>query len=180
MDENTSELKPISYYGAAKLGCEALISAYSYMNDMESLIFRFPNVIGGRLTHGVIYDFINKLREKPNELEILGDGKQTKPYIHVQDLIHAIEHFYLKTDKGVALYNIGVEGSTSVNRIADMVCKEMGLNDVKYSYTGGNVGWKGDVPEFEYCLHKVHNAGWRAVLSSDEAVQKTVHQNLTQ
>lgn len=178
LDENTPDLAPVSYYGAAKLGCEALISAYSYMNDMKSLVFRFPNVIGPRLTHGVVHDFIGKLRSNPHELEILGDGKQTKPYIYVEDLVNAIMYFHLKPKEGVLLYNIGAEGTTSVTEIADIVCSEMGLRDVKYQYTGGNVGWKGDVPKFRYCLDKVHCAGWRAKMSSEEAVRRAVRDNL--
>lgn len=176
--EDTPGLSPISYYGAAKLGCEAMVSAYSYMNDMEALVFRFPNVVGPRLTHGVIYDFMAKLRKNPLELEILGDGRQTKPYIYVRDLVDAILYFYAKADQGVTLYNIGVEGSTSVNTIADIVCREMGLTNVRYNYTGGAAGWKGDVPRFQYCLEKVHSAGWRASMSSDEAVRETVRRNL--
>lgn len=178
LEENTPGLSPVSYYGAAKLGCEALTSAYSHMNDMKSLIFRFPNVVGPRLTHGVIYDFMAKLKRNPQGLEILGDGKQTKPYIYVQDLVDAILYFYEKEHRGVALYNIGTEGSTSVNTIADIVCGEMGLANVRYRYTGGKVGWKGDVPKFQYCLEKVHSAGWKAAMSSDEAVREAVRRNL--
>lgn len=173
LDEKTSNLAPISYYGAAKLGSEALISAFSYMNDLNSLVFRFPNVIGPRLTHGVIYDFIKKLSEDKDKLKILGDGKQTKSYIYVTDLIDAIIQF-LETEKGVTLYNVGVDGATSVTSIADIVCEEMKLSTVKYEYTGGESGWKGDVPRFEYCIDKIHRAGWKAKYNSDEAVRKTV------
>lgn len=178
LDEHTAGLSPISYYGAAKLGSEALISAFSYMNDMEALVFRFPNVIGPRLTHGVIFDFIHKLKEDPEHLEILGDGRQTKPYIYVADLIDAMMRFKDKGKKGVTLYNVGAEGETSVTRIADIVCKEMGLPSVEYCYTGGEGGWKGDVPRFRYCTDKIHSAGWSAKLNSDEAVQKTVQNNI--
>lgn len=178
LDENTALLSPISYYGAAKLGSEALISAFSYMNDMDALIFRFPNVIGPRLTHGVIFDFINKLKKDPEHLEILGDGRQTKPYIYVADLIDAVMRFKDTGKSGVTLYNVGAEGETSVTRIADIVCKEMGLNRVEYSYTGGEGGWKGDVPRFKYCTDKIHDAGWSAEFTSDEAVQKTVRDNV--
>ena len=111
-------------------------------------------------------------------MEILGDGKQTKPYIYVEDLVNAIMYFHLKPKEGVLLYNIGAEGTTSVTEIADIVCSEMGLRDVKYQYTGGNVGWKGDVPKFRYCLDKVHCAGWRAKMSSEEAVRRAVRDNL--
>lgn len=178
LDEHTPDLQPVSYYGAAKLGCEALLSAYSYMNDMSVLVFRFPNVIGPRLTHGVVYDFIRKLRNNPAELTILGDGTQTKPYIYVSDLIDAIMHFKDHTQTGVALYNTGVEGATSVRAIADIVCEEMGLSETVYKFTGGNTGWKGDVPRFLYSLEKIYRAGWEASLTSDEAVRRAVRENL--
>ena len=170
LNEKTAELAPVSYYGAAKLGSEALISAYTYMNDMSSLIFRFPNVIGPRLTHGVVYDFVRKLQSNPQKLEILGDGRQIKPYIYVQDLVEAIVQF-MDVPQGVTLYNIGVETATSVTRIADIICEEMGLHDVKYCYTGGTGGWKGDVPKFRYDLSKIHAAGWQGGHESDEAVR---------
>lgn len=181
LDENTPNLSPISYYGAAKLGSEALISAFAYMNDIRALVFRFPNVIGPRLTHGVIFDFIKKLQKDGTQLEILGDGRQTKPYIYVSDLVDAIVRF-MPTDSektaGVSLYNLGVEGRTCVTRIADILCEEMGLQNVQYHYTGGKGGWKGDVTRFQYCLDKIHNAGWKAELTSDEAVRRTVREVL--
>lgn len=178
LDENTSGLLPISYYGAAKLGSEALISAFTYMNEMRSLIFRFPNVIGPALTHGVIYDFIRKLKADPTKLQILGNGKQTKPYIYVSDLVSAIMKFAFQEKDGVTVYNIGAEGETSVDKIAEIVCDEMGLTETVFEYTGGESGWKGDVPRFQYCLDKVHAEGWRAEYTSDEAVRKTVRENL--
>lgn len=173
LDENTPNLEPISYYGAAKLGSEALISAFSYMNDISSLVFRFPNVIGPRLTHGVIFDFMKRLRDDNTKLKILGDGRQTKPYIYVTDLVDAIVAM-MNVGTGVTLYNVGVDGATSVTSIADIICEEMGLKDVKYEYTGGEGGWKGDVPRFKYCIDKIHNAGWKAKYTSDEAVHMTV------
>lgn len=178
LDENTPNLAPISYYGAAKLGSEALISAFSYMNDIAALIFRFPNVIGPRLTHGVIYDFIRKLRLDSTKLEILGNGRQTKPYIYVSDLISAIMKFSDNMESGVTVYNVSVKGASSVTRIADIICEEMGLEGVEYNYTGGEGGWKGDVPRFEYCYDKIQKAGWSAQYTSDEAVRETVKQNL--
>lgn len=174
LKEDTPDLSPVSYYGAAKLGSEALISAFSHMNDFHSLIFRFPNVIGPRLTHGVIYDFIAKLRKNPEELEILGDGTQCKPYIFVSDLVEAILFAAFDNQETTAIYNIGVEGRTSVTSIADMVCRSMKLEEVRYRYTGGNIGWKGDVPGFEYDLSRIHAKGWRASHTSDESVQATL------
>lgn len=178
LTENTPNLSPVSYYGAAKLGSEALISAYSYMDDIQALIFRFPNVIGPRLTHGVIYDFIRKLNDNSSRLEILGDGKQTKPYIYVKDLVQAIVSMKESEQTGVRLYNLGVDSSTSVTRIADILCEEMELENVEYCYTGGEAGWKGDVPQFQYCLDKIHAAGWRAQYDSDEAVRMAVKHEL--
>lgn len=173
LSEEGIDLKPISYYGAAKLGSEAIINAYTYMNDMSTLIFRFPNVIGPRLTHGVIFDFVKRLKEDPSHLRILGDGKQEKPYLHVYDLVDAIMKFK-DVDKGITLYNAGVDSKSTVTRIAEIVCEKMNLKDIPFEYTGGIGGWKGDVPTFEYDLSKIHNAGWHASMSSDEAVEKTV------
>ncbi len=178
LDENTPGLSPISYYGAAKLGSEALVSAFSYMNDINALVFRFPNVIGPRLTHGVVFDFIRKLQTDPAHLQILGDGKQTKPYLYVTDLVDAIIRFMDTKKQGVLLYNVGGEGATSVVRVADIVCEEMGLTSVQYDFTGGEGGWKGDVPRFRYCVDKIHRAGWKAGYTSDEAVRETVRTNL--
>lgn len=144
------------------------------MNEMEVLVFRFPNVIGPNLTHGVIFDFIRKLQNNPAELEILGDGTQCKPYLYVLDLVDAIIEFSLKQGKGVEVYNIGVETATTVKEIADMVCSKLGLKNVTYKYTGGNVGWKGDVPAFQYDLSKIYATGWRPAHNSNESVQATL------
>lgn len=174
LKEDTPDLAPISYYGAAKLGSEALLQAYGYMNDMSTLIFRFPNVIGPKLTHGVIYDFIRKLDKNKEVLNILGDGQQTKPYIYVKDLVEAIIEFTMNLKAGVDIYNLGVSGATSVRDIADIICEELGLRNVKYEFAGGESGWKGDVPRFQYCLDKIHGMGWKAQYTSDEAVRETV------
>jgi Nucleoside-diphosphate-sugar epimerases len=174
LDEKTSELSPVSYYGAGKLASEAFISAYAYMNDLNVLVFRFPNVIGSNLTHGVIYDFYKKLCANPKELQILGDGTQCKPYIYVDDLVSAIVTRTKEMQKSVSLFVVGVDSATTVTRIADIICEEMGLQNVAYKYTGGNVGWKGDVPRFSYSMKKIWSTGWKAQCSSDEAVRKTI------
>ena len=167
--EDAGDLRPVSYYGAAKLASEAFISAYAAMNGLMVNIIRFPNVVGERLTHGVIYDFIEKLKANPKKLEILGDGKQDKPYIYVADLVEAI--LSMKYTPGVEIFNVGVDTSTTVKRIADIVCEEMGLRGVLYKFTGGSVGWPGDVPKFQYDLSKIHTFGWTAKHTSDEAVR---------
>lgn len=173
VSEDAVALRPISYYGGCKLGSEAAISAYAYMNDLEVLVFRFPNVIGPRLTHGVIFDFVKRLKADPSHLRILGDGTQAKPYIYVLDLVGAIMRFK-DVSKGVTLYNVGVETQSSVTRIAEIVCEKMGLTGIPFEYTGGRGGWKGDVPVFAYNLDKIHATGWVASMTSDEAVAKTV------
>ncbi|MEG0834603.1 MAG: GDP-mannose 4,6-dehydratase [Hydrogenoanaerobacterium sp.] len=178
VSEFSTRLEPISYYGAAKLGSEGLISAYTHMNSLSVLVFRFPNVIGPRLTHGVIFDFVKRLKQNPSELMILGDGTQAKPYMHVFDLVDGIMRFKESLPEGITLYNIGVETQTTVTRIADIICEKMGLVDVPYHYTGGRGGWRGDVPYFAYDLDKIHKAGWQARWTSDETVAKTVEEVL--
>lgn len=174
MTENMGELFPINYYGGAKLASEAYISAFTKMNEMNTMIFRFANVIGPHLTHGVIFDFIKKLEANPKELQILGDGQQTKPYIYALDLIDAICEKTKNIPSGISVYNCGVESCSSVNEIADIVCKKLGLSDVKYKYTGQKIGWAGDVPNYQFDISKIKSAGWRAKYTSNEAVEKTV------
>ncbi|MDR3165342.1 MAG: NAD-dependent epimerase/dehydratase family protein [Synergistaceae bacterium] len=167
--EDAGDLRPISYYGAAKLASESFISAYAAMNGLRACVIRFPNVVGPRLTHGAVYDFIAKLKKDPAKLEILGDGKQEKPYIYVLDLVEAM--LSMNYPEGMDIYNAGVETATTVRRIADIVCGEMGLANVEYRFTGGAAGWLGDVPKFQYDLSKIHALGWRAKHTSDEAVR---------
>lgn len=179
LSETTGGIMPVSYYGGAKLASEAIISSYVSMNDMCAVIFRFPNVIGPRLTHGVVFDFIQKLRKNPHKLEILGDGTQCKPYIYVLDLVEAIvkltEGFNDKAVLGEEVYNISVNGhGTTVTQIARIVVDVLGLSDVKFTYTGGDRGWKGDVPRFQYDISKILATGWYPKHTSDEAVRQTV------
>ena len=175
--EDNCLLEPISYYGGAKLGSEGMISSYTFMNDLHTLVFRFPNVIGPRLTHGVIFDFISRLKEDSRFLRILGDGTQAKPYMHVADLIRGIMQFK-NAAQGVTTFNIGVNSQTTVTRIADIICEQMSLTGIPYHYTGGRGGWKGDVPVFSYDLQKIQAAGWYAKYTSDEAVTQTVKEIL--
>lgn len=195
LTETTGDLRPVSFYGGCKLASEAMISSYVSMCDMRAVIFRFPNVIGPRLTHGAVFDFIRKLRADSSTLEILGDGTQCKPYIYVKDLVEAIimltgefktptplrepDMGADKTSKATSgteeIYNLSVEGGgTTVTRIAEIVVEEMGLSNVEFKYTGGDRGWKGDVPRFEYDISKVLSTGWKPHYTSDEAVRQTV------
>lgn len=175
LKETTGGLMPISYYGGAKLASEALISSYVSMCDMSTVIFRFPNVIGPRLTHGAVFDFIRKLRRNPHELEILGNGTQCKPYIYVLDLVDAIMKLTRSIGSGELVYNISVNShGTTVTRIAEIVVEELNLQNVVFKYTGGDRGWKGDVPRFSYDISKVLSTGWIPQYTSDEAVRQTV------
>jgi len=169
---------PISFYGAAKLGAEGLISAFCGTFDFQAWMYRFANIVGLRSTHGVISDFIEKLQKNPHELEILGDGKQEKPYLHVHDCVNAILYGFEHAHDPVNLFNISCDNTTTVTRIAELVVEEMGLPNVKFSYTGGKRGWKGDVPRFQLDVAKINRLGWRAPLSSDEAVRKAIKEIL--
>ena len=178
ISEDSGSLWPVSYYGGAKLASEAFIASYCYMNNIRSWIFRFPNVVGGRLTHGVVFDFITKLIKNPTSLTILGNGQQSKPYLYIDDLIDAIFHIWLNHKEMINCFNIGVDSQTTVTSIANIVCEEMGLQNVKYIYSGGNVGWRGDVPEFQYDLTKIHDTNWQSRYTSDEALRLSIRKIL--
>lgn len=164
-----SPTHPISVYGASKLACEALIESYCHTFEMNAWIYRFANVIGKRCTHGVIYDFIMKLKRNPNELEILGNGEQNKSYIYISDCIDAM-FSGLKADGRVNIFNIGTEDQVKVRRIAEIVCEEFGVSP-KFRFTGGDRGWKGDVPVMLLSIEKLKKTGWRPKYTSEEAVR---------
>lgn len=180
LSEASGPLSPVSYYGAGKLASEGFICAYSSMNDIQSWIIRFPNVVGERATHGVIHDFIERLKTNPKQLTILGDGRQKKPYLYVKDLAEAVFFVYKTAKDRLNDYNVGVEDQTTVTRIAKIVCEEMKLRHVKLNYTGGKTGWRGDVPRFNYNLNKINSLGWKARYSSTEAVRRAVRGILSQ
>ncbi|MCX6661852.1 MAG: NAD-dependent epimerase/dehydratase family protein [Euryarchaeota archaeon] len=165
---------PISLYGAGKLGAEGLISAFCGTFDFQTWMYRFANVVGARGTHGVIVDFIKKLRKNPHELEILGDGKQCKPYLYVSDCVDGILFGYTHSNQKMNLFNLSCDTTTTVTRIAEMVTEEMGLTNVSFKYTGGVRGWKGDVPRFQLDAEKMKKLGWKATLTSDETVRKAI------
>jgi len=176
--EDFGPLLPISMYGASKLGAEAMISAFCHMFDMQAWIFRFANVVGKRQTHGVGFDFIRKLRKNPLELEILGDGNQSKSYIHVSDVVNSMVFVTENTNERINVFNVATNDYITVNDIANIVIEEMGLKDVKLKYTGGRRGWKGDVPEVRFKLDKIHKLGWHAKHTSREAVRLSIKEML--
>jgi len=176
--EDYGPLIPISLYGASKLGAEGVISAFSFMFDMKSWIFRFANVIGGRQTHGVGYDFIRKLRKNPEKLEILGDGTQSKSYIHIEDVLDAMLFVTKNTQDTVNLFNAATDDYITVTEIAEAVVEEMGLSDVEFEYSGGKRGWKGDVPVVRFNLDKIHKLGWKSKHNSMQAMRLSLKQML--
>ncbi|MDI9611309.1 MAG: NAD-dependent epimerase/dehydratase family protein [Archaeoglobaceae archaeon] len=169
---------PISIYGASKLSCEAMIESYCHTFGIQAYIFRFANVIGRRSTHGVIYDFIKKLKANPRELEILGNGEQNKSYVYIDDCISAM-FAGLKAKERVNIFNIGSEDQIKVRRIAEIVAEEMGLNP-KFKFTGGDRGWKGDVPVMLLSVEKLKTLGWKPKFGSEEAVRKAVRDLLNE
>jgi UDP-glucose 4-epimerase len=163
---------PISTYGASKLACEALIAAYCHMFDLMGRVFRFANVVGPRQTHGVGYDFIRRLKSDPTRLRILGDGTQKKSYIHVDDVLAAMRIAGSGATKKYEVFNVATEDYITVREIADLAVKVSGLSPetVKYEFTGGDRGWKGDVPVVRFDCSKIKALGWKARRSSAEAV----------
>ena len=174
LPEDYGPVLPISLYGAGKVASEGLISAFCHTFDMQAWIFRFANIIGERDTHGVIFDFINKLKKNPHELEILGDGTQEKPYLHVKECVEGIIFGLQNSNERVNVFNLGCDSSTDVTTIANMVVEGMGLKNVKFKYTGGDRGWPGDVPQVRFNCEKINKLGWKARHTSDEVVRLTI------
>jgi len=174
--EDYGPLKPISLYGASKLSCEALISSYCHTFEMQSWIYRFANIVGERGTHGVLVDFIRKLRSNPKELEILGSGRQRKSYLEVKDCVDAMIHCVDKSKGETNIFNIGSSDSVDVTEIADIVAGQMGLSDVNYRYTGGadGRGWKGDVKIMQLSIDRISKLGWRPRRGSAESIKVAV------
>ena len=167
-----------SLYGASKLACEAFAEAYTEFTSIKFWAYRFANVIGERCQRGVIGDFVRKLLKNPKELEILGNGKQSKEYLYVKDCINGMITGYLKSSEKTNIFNLGVDCQTIVDEVADIVIEEMGLENVKRKYTGGNRGWIGDNPIVELSLNKIEDLGWNTEVSSEEAIRRTVKWNI--
>jgi len=178
--EDYHPLEPISIYGATKLVSENLIISYSKVYGIRSVIFRFANIVGPRQSHGVIVDFLRKLRENPHKLEILGDGTQKKSYLHVSDLLEAIEFgvsFVRDHDLTYSVFNAGNDDWITVIDIANVVVKELGLKDVKYVFrpaTPDGRGWIGDVKFMFLDTQKLKRTGWKPTMTSAEAIKEAV------
>jgi len=172
--EDYNQMRPISTYGASKLGCEALICAYTSMFGMIGTIFRFANVVGPKQTHGVGYDFIRRLIKNPNNLEILGDGNQNKSYIYIDDIISAMNIAQERERGQFNIYNVSTGDLITVKKIAEIACQLLGLENVQFKYTGGDRGWKGDVPTIRLNSKKIESLGWSHLYSSEDAIRKSM------
>ena len=176
--EDHGPMHPISTYGASKLGCEALISAYCHMFGLAASAFRFANVVGPRQTHGVTYDFVRKLRQDPSRLEILGDGSQSKSYIHVADVVDAMLLIGAQPPAGFEVFNVGTDEYITVAQIADLVVETMHEPGVAYDFTGGDRGWKGDVPVVRFSSERIRARGWSNRYSTRDALVDSIHSNI--
>jgi UDP-glucose 4-epimerase len=178
LHEDFAPLEPISFYGASKLAAEAYVSVFAHTFGGRAVILRFPNVVGERATHGVIYDFLRKLEFDPGKLEVLGDGNQSKPYLYVGDLIAAVLSVWEKAERPFAVYHAAGIGTTSVREIAEMVVAAAGRADTRIVYTGGDRGWPGDVPRFRYDVSRLQSLGWQPQRHSTEAVRYAIERIL--
>lgn len=182
--ESYGPLIPISTYGASKLGCEALITSFAHTFGFKALLLRFANIIGPRSTHGVIIDFMNKIKSNRTALEILGDGMQTKSYLHITDCINAIIHAtesFLRNAVRVEIYNIGSEDQIAVKKIAEIIAEQMNVPRIELHFTGGvdgGRGWKGDVKIMNLSTEKLQKIGWKAKYNSKKAVELTTRELL--
>jgi UDP-glucose 4-epimerase len=163
---------PISTYGASKLACESLISAYCHMFGITGRAFRFANVVGPRQTHGVGYDFVRRLKQDSTNLRILGDGTQSKSYIHVEDILNAIFTVEAECREKFDVFNVATGDYLTVREIADLAAEVAGLDaaKIRYDFTGSDRGWKGDVPIVRFDCSKILSTGWKCGRSSKQAL----------
>lgn len=178
LHEDYGPARPCSLYGAAKLAAEAYLSVFAETFGFQVWILRFPNVVGERSTHGVVHDFIRRLRENPGRLEVLGNGLQRKPYLYVKDVVRAILLLVEKETVSPAIYHAAGEGLTTVREIAEMVVEEMGLKGIPISYQSIAGGWAGDVPFYQYDNRKIARLGFKPAYASTDAVRIAIQKML--
>jgi UDP-glucose 4-epimerase len=171
----TASIAPVSNYGAAKAASEYYVSTYSQLYGINATVLRYANIVGPRLTHGVIYDFFHKLKRNSKKLEILGDGNQKKSYLHVYDAVNVTLLAVNKNKKNFDVFNVGSEEQINVTDIADLVVSQIGLKDVEYKYTGGRAGWPGDVPIMLLSIEKLKSLGWKPRFTIEKSVLDTVN-----
>ena len=178
--ETYSPMIPISIYAASKLACEAMISSYAATYGWNAWVYRFANIVGPRSTHGIIYDFVQKLRENPKELEILGNGTQSKSYLAVENCVKAMIFAPEISHDTFNFFNVGSEDWVNVKRIAELIVEEMDLKNVKFNFTGGDRGWVGDVPLMRLGIDKIKSFGWKPEITSEESVRRAIRATLAE
>jgi len=175
--ENDFLFRPISLYGATKLACEAMVSAFAHLFEMQCWIFRLANIVGPKVRGAgrtVISDFMHKLRQDPSRLVILGNGRQAKSYLTTQECIEGMLFAVDRTKGPVTVLNLGGDDNITVERIAGMVVEAMGLKDVRFEYTGTEGGWPGDVPRFILDVSAINRLGWKARYNSEQSVAMAI------
>ncbi|HEX8619171.1 MAG TPA: NAD-dependent epimerase/dehydratase family protein [Thermoanaerobaculia bacterium] len=180
--EDYGPILPISLYAASKVACETLITAYAHNYDMRAWIYRFGNIVGPNPTHGVIHDFVLRLREEPTKLTVLGDGTQAKPYVYVEDCLDGIEFGVANAPGHVNVYNLAVDDQTTVREITDWTIEAMGIkrDEIEVQYGESPRGWRGDVPQVKLDTSRMTKLGWIPKLSSREATQRTIRETVEQ
>ena len=175
-EEDYGPLMPVSLYGATKLSAEALISAYCNLFDMTANVFRFANVVGPYQTHGVSFDFVNRLKADSSHLRVLGDGYQSKSYVHVSDVIKAILHCLAlgNSTKNFDVYNVSSGDYLTVREIAEIAIGKLHLKGIPIKYGESNIGWPGDVPVVRFDDRKLRKSGWTNEFSSQEAISDAI------
>lgn len=173
--DESAPIRPVSVYGASKAACENLIHAYTRLYGIGAVALRYANVVGPRLRHGVVYDFIVKLLRQPEELEILGDGTQTRSYIHIGDAVEATVAAWKSIHGGFEAYNVGSVDWVNVNQIAQIVTSAMGLRDVRFTYKPvlHGVGWPGDVKRIALTIERLKALGWKPRMNSEQALRES-------
>jgi UDP-glucose 4-epimerase len=180
--EDYGPILPISLYAASKVACETLITAYAHNYDLRAWIYRFGNIVGPNPTHGVIHDFVLRLREDPSKLVVLGDGTQAKPYVYVEDCLDGMEFGVANAPGHVNVYNLAVDDQTTVREITDWTIEAMGISraNIDVQYGDSPRGWRGDVPQVKLDTRRMTVLGWSPKLSSREAVRKTIEVTVEQ
>jgi UDP-glucose 4-epimerase len=176
LSEDSAPLRPVSTYGASKLAGEALIASYCAMFGLTACAFRFANVVGARQTHGVGFDFLRRLRQDPARLRILGDGCQSKSYVHVSDVVSAVLLVNEQTESGFYVWNVATNDAITVTEIAELAVEALGINPPpRFDYTGGDRGWKGDVPIVRLDSSQIRTLGWTPQFNSREAMRQSLN-----
>ncbi|MBV8515783.1 MAG: NAD-dependent epimerase/dehydratase family protein [Acidobacteria bacterium] len=174
--EDYGPIFPISLYAASKVACETLITAFAHNYDLRAWIFRFGNIVGPNPTHGVIHDFVLRLRDEPTRLTVLGDGSQAKPYVYVEDCLDGMEFGVVNAREHVNCYNLAVDDQTTVREITDWTIEAMGIDRaaIDVQYGDSPRGWRGDVPYVKLDTRRMTALGWRPKLTSNQAVRRTI------